>query len=172
MFERLALTLVRVDFLDPALAGQVDVRERGVRLEVRVVDTTSTGSIYVSPARQLQPAACRIDLLESAAHAADRMHWHPVMEAGEPGERTFDATMAEDPLRWLDEHLRHVDVLLTRSGVPVDDQMSADIAAVRDVVPDIVAAAASGLEWARVEPWPDVTHDGRGLAATGQAGNL
>jgi hypothetical protein len=166
MFERLAVTLVYVDFLDPALAGQDDVRERGVRLEVRLVDTTSTGSIYASPARQLQPAVCRIDLLESAAYAVDRMHWHPQMEAGEPGDRTFDVTMVDDPLRWLDEHLRQVDVLLAQSEVAIDEQMRGDIEAIKDVVPAIVDAAARGLEWARVDPWPAVTRDDRGLAVT------
>ena len=41
------------------------------------------GSIYVDP-HTLQPAIC-IDFLESRPDAADRMHWRPTMEAGEPG---------------------------------------------------------------------------------------
>lgn len=166
IFERLAVTLARVDFLDPALADRDDVRERGARLEIRVVPAHSAGSIYASRARHLQPAVCRIDLLESKAFAADRMHWHPVMESGEPGDRTFDVTMADDPLRWLSEHLRRADVLLAPSGTPIDEQMRADIKAIREIVPDIVAAAGRALEWARVEPWPDVTRDARGLATT------
>jgi hypothetical protein len=164
IFDRLAVTLARIDFLDPALADQDDVRERGVRVEIREVHTTPSGSIYASAARQLRPAVCRIDLLESAPYAVDRMHWHPVMEAGEPGERTFEVTMVDDPLRWLGDHLRQTDVLLAQSGVPVDDRMRLDIEAIREVVPDIVAAAARGLEWARVEPWPVVDRDERGLA--------
>ena len=31
-FDRLAVTMRRVDFLDPALAGQPGARERGVRV--------------------------------------------------------------------------------------------------------------------------------------------
>lgn len=166
IFERLAVSVARVDFLDPALANRDEVRERGVRLEIRVVDAISTGSIHASPARHLQPAACRIDLLESAAFAADRMHWHPQMESGEPGDRTFDKSMVDDPLRWLGDQLRRADKLLTRSGVPIDAQMHADIAAVRQVVPDIVAAVCRGLEWARIVPWPDVIRDERGLATS------
>src|SRR6187402_1645793 len=34
-FDRLAVTMRRVDFLDPALAGQPDARERGVRVEIK-----------------------------------------------------------------------------------------------------------------------------------------
>lgn len=166
IFDRLAVTLVRVDFLDPALADQDDVRERGARLEIRLVDTTFAGSIYASPARLLQPAGCRIDLLESKPFAADRMHWHPVMEYGEPGDRTFDGTMVDDPLRWLGEHLRRADVLLARSGAHVEKLMLADFKAIREFVPDIVAATGECLEWARVEPWPDVTRDDTGLAIT------
>jgi hypothetical protein len=166
IFDRLAVTLMRVDFADPALAGQADVRERGVRLEIRLVDTDSTGSIYVSQTRSLRPGVCRIDLLESAAHAADRMHWHPVMEAGEPGDRTFDVDMVADPLQWLEDQLGRTDVLLAHSGVSLDDGLRADIEAIRSVVPEIVEAAARGLEWARVDPWPDVVRDHRGLVMT------
>jgi hypothetical protein len=164
IFGRLAVTLARIDFLDPALMDEDDVRERGVRVELRVVDTTCTGSIYASPGVDLRPAVCRIDLLESAPYAVNRMHWHPVMEDGEPGDRTFEVSMVDDPLDWLDQHLRQSDVLLAQSGVTVDDVMRLDIETIREVVPDIVAAAARGLEWARVEPWPDVDRDERGLA--------
>jgi hypothetical protein len=164
IFDRLAVTLARVDFADPALVGQDDVRERGVRLELRVVDSEYAGSIYASDAKHLRPAVCRIDLLESAAHAVDRMHWHPVMESGEPGERTFDVGMVDDPLEWLEKHLRQADVLLADSGVTLDDALEADLEAIRGVVPEIVEAAALGLAWARVEPWPDVVRDDRGLA--------
>lgn len=164
IFERLAVTLARIDFVDPELAHEDDVRERGVRLEVRLVETTSTGSIYASPALQLRPAVCRIDLLESASYAADRMHWHPVMEDGEPGDRTFDVTMVVDPLVWLEDHLRGSDVLLAESGVPLDDGVRADVALIREVAPEIVSAARRGLERARVDPWPEVVRDDRGLA--------
>ncbi len=166
IFERLAVTLARIDFIDPVLAHESDARERGVRLEIRLVETTSAGSIYASPERRLLPAVCRVDLLESASYAVDRMHWHPVMDDGEPGDRTFDLTMVDDPLRWLEEHLLRTDVLLARSGVPMDDQVDVDIEEIRMVVPDIVAAAGRGLAWARVDPWPDVVRDDRGLATT------
>jgi hypothetical protein len=170
LFERLAVTLARIDFVDPELVGEPDVRERGVRLEIRPVETSYDGSVYASPSRSLRPGLCRIDLLESAPHAADRMHWHPAMDAGEPGDRTFDVTMVDDPLRWLDEHLRDAAVLLRGSSEPADEAARRDLAAIADAAPAIVAAAEQGLAWARVDPWPDVEHDERGLAAVGRPG--
>src|SRR5262245_15299151 len=106
MFERLAVTVARIDFLDPAVAAEPAARERGVRIEVRPVTDVAEGSIYSSPSRTLQSAVCRIDLLESAPGAADRMHWHPQMRDGEPGDRTFDPDMPADPVGWLVRFLR------------------------------------------------------------------
>ncbi len=146
IFDQHAVTLTRIDFLDPALAGEPDVRERGVRLEVRPVSGSRDGSIYASATTTLAPAVFRIDLLESRPHAADRMHWHPTMPEGEPGERVFDPALSADPLGWLADRLRQVEE-------------------VAPAVDDIVAEAGRGLAWAR-EPWPSVEHDERGLAVS------
>jgi hypothetical protein len=79
VFDNLAVAVRRVDFLDPAVADEPDARERGVRIEVRPVPARNQGTIYVSDATALEPAVCRIDFLESAPGAADRMHWHPTV---------------------------------------------------------------------------------------------
>ena len=42
-FDRLAVMMRRIDFLDPALAGQLDVRERGVRVEIKPAQTQARG---------------------------------------------------------------------------------------------------------------------------------
>jgi hypothetical protein len=162
VFSTLAVTVTTVDFLDPAMAGEPDARERGVRVEVRPVSSVRSGSIYVSPTLTLHPAVCRIDLLESSPGAKDRMHWHPVMDAGEPGERVFDVDMPADPVRWLTERLCRVHELLEQAGADVT-RHAADLAAVQDASAGIAAAASAGLAWAR-EPWPDVRHDERGMA--------
>jgi len=151
IFDDLAITVARVDFLDPALAGEPDVRERGVRIEVRPLSSQSTGSVYASPTHTLEPAICRIDFLESAPGAADRMHWHPTMPDGEPGDRTFDADMPADPVGWLVSYLH---------GLGVDD--------VEASAREIGAAVEGGLAWART-PWPDVEHDERGMAVVSDA---
>jgi len=161
VFERLAVSVARIDFLDPAVAHEPDPRERGVRIEVRPVTTTTAGSIYASTACALHPAACRIDFLESAPNAADRMHWHPQMQDGEPGERTFDHDMPADPVGWLTTFLRDgLEDFLLHAGIT---DVQRDLDAIRSAADEIGVAVGAGLVWAR-EPWPDVEHDERGMA--------
>ena len=164
MFDHLAITVARIDFLDPAFEGQPDIRERGVRIEVRPVSSMTDGSIYVSTAHALQPAICRIDFLESRPDAADRMHWHPTMEYGEPGDRTFDTDMPADPVGWLKSYLRDLDDFLAQAGTTDARAMVRDLDAVRATADEIGTAVADGLAWVRTTPWPDVEHDHRGLA--------
>jgi hypothetical protein len=162
LFENLAVTVTRIDFIDPAVAHEDDARERGVRMEIRRLDATASGTVYVSPAIELHPALCRFDLLESRPGAADRMHWHPGMTRGEPGRRTFDDTMPSDPQGWVRDRLGDL-----RSVLPPaerdDPRYLADVAAVAAAADEIVVAVREGLAWAR-EPWPDIDHDERGMA--------
>jgi hypothetical protein len=163
LFDHLAISVLWIDFLDPALAGQPDVRERGVRIEVREATSTEGGTVYVSPARSLRPALCRIDFLESRPGAADRMHWHPDMHDGEPGDRTFDVSMPADPVGWLTGFLDDLGSFLERAGVSDAGSLAGDRAAVRAASGEIGRCVADGLARAR-EPWPDVVHDSRGQA--------
>lgn len=163
-FSSSAITVAAVDFLDPAIADGPDARERGVRLEVRPAHWRRAGSIYASPALDVGPAVIRVDLLESSPYAADRMHWHPGMRNGEPGDRTFDLSLGEDPRRWLEGFLSHLpDVAL--GGL--DPELAASLHADE---PEIAAAAGAILESVMQEllgargPWPEVTRDERGLA--------
>lgn len=165
LFGTLAVTVERIDFLDPAFAAEPDIRERGVRVELRPSASPHIGSIYASPTVTLQPAVCRIDLLESAPGAADRMHWHPTMDKGEPGDRVFDPAIPADPLGWLAGHLADVSGLLTLAGVDDVDRHTESARLVAENAAEILAAARSGLEWAR-SPWPEVTQDERGMATS------
>ncbi|MEO8105725.1 MAG: hypothetical protein ABI720_00250 [Actinomycetes bacterium] len=163
LFDTLSVTVTRIDFLDPAFASAPDTRERGVRVEIRPVDSSHVGTIYASPTVTMHPAVCRIDLLESSPGAADRMHWHPTMPAGEPGDRVFDPAIPADPLGWLADRLADVRGLLTLAGVGDVSRHTESAKLVAENEADIVAAAGSGLQWAR-GPWPDVCHDKRGMA--------
>jgi hypothetical protein len=161
VFDRLAISVLRIDFIDPAVADQPDARERGVRIEVRPVATATDGSVYVSWRRTILPGICRIDFLESAPGAADRMHWHPDMRDGEPGSRRFDTAMPPDPVGWLTTFLRKgLGDFLSRADVR---DVDSDLEAMRDAADEIGRAVDAGLVWAR-EPWPDVQHDERGMA--------
>ena len=163
LFDTLTVTLARVDFLDPELAAAPDTRERGVRVEIRPTELEHIGSVYASPQVTLAPAAFRIDLLESAPGAVDRMHWHPTMDGGEPGDRTFDDSIPADPLGWLADRLGEVTTLLQRAGVEDVTRHERSARDIADHRHEIVEAARTGLEWARA-PWPEVTHDERGMA--------
>ena len=161
IFDNLAISVLRVDFIDPAVAHEPDARERGVRIEVRPVATNDAGSLYASWTLTVQPGVCRIDLLESAPGAADRMHWHPVMADGEPGQRTFDRAMPPDPVGWVTSFLRDgLGDHLHQAGLTYLDS---DLAAIGNAAEEIGAVVEAGLGWAR-EPWPDVEHDERGMA--------
>ena len=163
LFDTLAITVARIDFLDPEFASEPDIRERGVRVELRLVESKHVGSIYVSSHVALLPAVCRIDLLESAPGAADRMHWHPTMPDGEPGDRTFDPAIPADPAGWLEVQLSDVTELLSQGGVEDPAAHAESSKQIAEHASEIVDAARSGLEWAR-RPWPDATHDERGIA--------
>jgi hypothetical protein len=164
IFGSLAVTVACIDFRDPAVETQTDARERGVRVELRPTATKHTGSIYASDQVSMLPAVCRIDLLESAPHASDRMHWHPVMDAGEPGARRFDPAIPASPVEWLDGQLADVSALLNAAGLEVaSHQRSVD--QIADHRLEIVTAADIGLAAMR-KAWPDVDHDERGMATS------
>ncbi len=161
--DLLAVTVADIDFLDPALVGTPGARERGVRLEVRLVEQVRTGSGYASPEVRVAPALCRIDLLESAPGRADRMHWHPMMRAGEPGDRVLDPAIGADPVTWVRDRLGDVGGLLRGAGVADPAPFTADADRLASCLDDVVARVQAGLARAR-RPWPEVQHDERGLA--------
>ena len=163
LLDHLALTLRETDFADPALAGEADVRERGVRLEIRPVAADTDGSLYSSPALTLAPPVCRVDLLESAPGAADRVHWHPVMHDGEPGERVFDEALSADPEGWLVERLHDLPALLAGAPAADRDRLLLDAPAVAALTDEVGRQVAHSLAALR-EPWPAVEHDERGMA--------
>lgn len=136
-----------------------------MRVEVRPFRQELNGSPYASPHLSLEPALVRVDLLESAPHAADRMHWHPQMSDGEPGERVFDQALSNDPGGWLAAFLADLDTILRAAQpAPVVDSLATDFAAIAAERDEIVHVALSTLAEAR-EPWRVVTHDARGLGA-------
>ena len=162
-FDRLAVTMRRVDFLDPVRAGQPHFRERGVRVEIKPARARSRGSVYASDVVTLDQALCRCDFLESGPGKADRMHWHPEMADGEPGDRSFEAGMPADPRGWLTSFLRsELPAYLRGSGHDITSYTD-DLAEIGDTADEIGRALDEGLAWAR-EPWPDVEHDERGMA--------
>ena len=102
-FDRLAVTMRRVDFLDPALAGRPDARERGVRVEIKPAHTQAEGSVYAADVVTLDQAWCRCDFLESGPGRADRMHWHPEMADGRAGQADVRGPACDGQTGFADE---------------------------------------------------------------------
>lgn len=151
-FDRLAVTAEDLYFLDPEQKPGNEGPERGVRVELRLLERfPHRGSVYAAQPFLVGTAIWRADFLESVAAgpgSADRMHFHPLMADSEPGSRVFDRAIPADPIGWLRDRLSDLDDLLAGK---VDDPggYAADVAAIRDEAPHIAAAAASLLQRVR-----------------------
>jgi hypothetical protein len=161
-FERVSVLVSDLYFIDPEpLEGQ-ESAERGVRLEVRMLDRGELkGSIYSAQPIGIGRPAWRADLLESVDSppgSLDRAHHHPSFTGWEPGHRVFDAALSADPVRWVGEQLADLEGLLRRSGIDRDEppagngssagdgsaaddgSISRDAESVRGCLPEIMAA--------------------------------
>lgn len=161
--DSLSVSVEDVDFLNPNRLA--DGRERGVRVELRIIEPDAgPGTIYVSRGLLVGRAVCRFDLLESAPGAQDRMHWHPDMTDGEPSQRVFDPALRDDPLAFLGARLRNADGLLDMVGVAEPTRYAAAAKALAGEADAIVADVAASLARLRRDPWPEVSErDERGM---------
>ncbi len=144
-FERIGVVLGDLYFLDPNPAKGQEGAERGVRLEVRVLDRGQLkGSIYSAQPIEVGQPIWRVDLLESVdgpPGSFDRTHHHPAFRDWEPGKRVFVSDLSAHPIDWLKAQLCDLETVLERAGMPADETIAADAAALRDCVPEILGAA-------------------------------
>jgi hypothetical protein len=129
-FERVSVLVSDLYFIDPRpLEGQ-ESAERGVRLEIRMLERGELkGSIYSAQPIGIGQPAWRADLLESVDSppgSLDRAHHHPAFDGWEPGHRVFDEVLSADPVRWVGEQLADLEGLLRRSGIDGDEPSEAD----------------------------------------------
>jgi hypothetical protein len=148
-FDRVSVLVSDLYFVDPApLAGQ-DSAERGVRLEVRMLERGELkGSIYSAQPIGIGQPVWRADLLESVESppgSLDRAHHHPAFTGWEPGHRVFDERLSASPVAWVGEQLSDLRALLSRAGIETDEPLAADAERLRGCVPEIMAAAAGLL---------------------------
>jgi hypothetical protein len=144
-FERIGVVLGDLYFVDPNPTPGQEGAERGVRLEVRLLDRGKLkGSIYSAQPIELGQPIWRVDLLESVdgpPGSFDRTHHHPAFSDWEPGTRVFVADLSAHPIGWLGAQLADLEGVLKRAGVPADETTAADAQALRACVPEILAAA-------------------------------
>jgi hypothetical protein len=143
-FERVGVVLGDLYFVDPAPAAGQEGAERGVRLEVRLLERpTPPGSVYASQPIEIARPIWRADLLEGvdgSPGSFDRTHHHPRMRGWEPLSRTVDDAMSADPVGWVGERLADLDGLLAGAEIDPAEVDPGDAAALRDTVPEILDA--------------------------------
>jgi hypothetical protein len=152
-FEKLGVVVGDMYFIDPApLAGQ-ETPERGVRLELRLIDRADPrGSIYAGVPVTFNRPVWRVDLFgstESPPGTLDRAHHHPRFDGWEPGRRHFVPELSADPLSWLADELANPAAVLARAGVGSDDVTAADMTGLAAAAPEIVAAVKRLLDGVR-----------------------
>ena len=143
-FERIGVMVSDLYFVNPRPAKGQEGAERGVRLEVRVLERQPLkGSIYSAQPIVVDRPIWRVDLLEavdSPPGSLDRAHHHPAFDGWEPGERHFVPELSAAPVEWLAERLADLDGVLAEAAVAADVVAPNDAAALRDAVPEIVEA--------------------------------
>src|SRR5437764_2558848 len=141
-FERIAVVMGDLYFVDPNPGPGQEGAERGVRLEVRQLERGPLrGSIYSATPISVEQPIWRADLLETASGppgSFDRTHHHPRFRAWEPGRRHFVEAMSADPVGWVGQRLSDLDSLLAEAGVERDEVDPADAESLRAAVPEIV----------------------------------
>ena len=152
-FERVAVVFGDLFFIDPQPGKGQEGAERGVRLEVRLLERGELrGTIYSAQPIAVEQPVWRVDLLESVAGPAgsfDRTHHHPRFTDWEPGGRSYVRELSADPLPWLEDRLEHLGEVLEAADVPATEVGEADVAAVAEAAPEIVAAVGRLLDRVR-----------------------
>lgn len=153
-FGQIGVVVSDLYFVDPDPEPGQDSPERGVRLELRILERGELkGSIYSARPVTIDRLLWRVDLLESVDSAPgsfDRTHHHPNFQGWNPGRRVFVKELSADPLRWLTGKLSDVTALLEEIGLSPDEIAPTDPAELHAAVPQIVDAVRRLLDgvWA------------------------
>lgn len=153
-FERSAVVLSDLYFVDPEPVKGQESPEHGVRLEVRLLHPGDLkGSIYSAQPIEIGELIWRADLLESVdgpPGSFDRTHHHPVSEPGwEPGPRVFERELSAFPVEWVGSKLAGLEALLAAAGAGGHQADARDAQALRSILPGILNALTRLLDQVR-----------------------
>jgi hypothetical protein len=141
-FERVGVLVGDLYFVNPdPLQGQ-EGAERGVRLELRMLERQPLrGDIYSAQPILVERPLWRVDLLESVYSrpgSLDRAHHHPQFDGWNPGPRRFVPELSASPVEWLAGRLADIDGVLEEAGVGAGEVAARDRGAVRAAAGEIV----------------------------------
>ena len=177
-FERTGVAVGDLYHLDPDPYPGQEGAERGVRLEVRLLERPPLpGSINSAQPIQVARPVWRADLLESVdgpLGSFDRTHYHPALEGWEPGRRVFDPELSAHPVEWVGARLADLQTLLAEAGVPADPVYAGDAEALRGCVAEIMDAISRLLErvWRGELARPPAAAEAEGELAAARTGWL
>ena len=152
-FDAMGVVVGDMYFVDPNPNEGQETPERGVRLELRLVDRDKPqGSIYAGVPISFTRPVWRVDLFgstESPPGTLDRAHHHPRFNGWEPGRRNFVPELSADPVGGLTGQLADPAAVLERAGVEPGEVSDADKAGLAAAAPEIVAAVKRMLDGVR-----------------------
>ncbi len=153
-FERSAVVLSDLYFVDPHPMPGQESPEHGVRLEVRrLAPGKLKGSIYSAQPIEVGELIWRADLLESVdgrPGSFDRTHHHPNVSQGwEPGPRVFERELSAFPVEWVGAKLADLEGLLAQAGAGGRPADARDAQALRNTLPEILNALTRLLDQVR-----------------------
>jgi hypothetical protein len=152
-FERVGVVAGDLYFLDPNPSPGQEGAERGVRLEVRLLERPPlTGSIYAAQPIVIDRPVWRADFLESVdgpVGSYDRTHHHPRFRGWEPGSRQFEASLSENPVGWLTEQLASLPALLAGAELDSSEVGPDDARQLAAAAPEIAGTVANLLDRVR-----------------------
>jgi hypothetical protein len=141
-FEHLGVLVSDLYFVNPRPLDGQEGPERGVRLELRMLERQPLrGDIYSAQPILVERPLWRVDLLESVDSppgSLDRAHHHPRFDGWNPGDRRFVPELSAAPVEWLAGRLADIDGVLAEAGVTAGDVGPGDRAAVRAAAPEVV----------------------------------
>jgi hypothetical protein len=135
----------------------MDPPERGARIEVRLLaDEPRRGSRSAAQRIVIDRPVFRADLFDHVGPPPGNLrsaHFHPTFHGAEPSDRHWPDAIKQDPTGWLAAELGDLPRMLERSGVGAGDAswLDADTAALRDALPDVIAAVEATWEKVRCE---------------------
>lgn len=152
-FERVGVAVSDLYFVDPDPEAGQEGAERGVRLELRMLERGELkSSIYSARPISVGRPIWRVDLLESVAGppgSFDRTHHHPAFRGWEPGPRMFVEELSAHPLQWVGEKLSDLEDLLEQAGLARDEVDAMEAASIRGCVPEILDTVSRLLDKVR-----------------------